>query len=400
MLVPGTIIAGRYRLTELLARGGMADVYIAIDETLRRRVAVKLFRLDPHVGADERRVQSEIRTLAALHHPGLVTVFDAGVTDDIGPFLVMELVDGPTLSRQLAVGPLPADDTMQLGAVLARTLAYVHSNGVIHRDIKPANILLDSTNGMAPKLADFGIARLLDSARLTDQGVTVGTANYLSPEQVRDEPVGPPADIYALGLVLIECVTGQAVYPGGGSEAALARLQRGPAIPAGLPEQLSAVLTMMTRDDPGQRPTAAEVAERLGGASRPIATMVATRPVGATTPPTTVAIPRRPVRLRLLLLAAAVLAMLLIAIVVFAARTGKEKAPAPAVPPTSVVPVSSSLPPPPTSEPAAVLPGTAPVSAGPPISAAPPMSPTPPAHPGKDKNPGHGNPGKGHGHNK
>lgn len=265
-----TLPGGRYRLDERIGRGGMADVFRAEDVVLHRMVAVKLFRFDTESGDERARVDAEVHTLARLRHPGLVTVFDAGTIgsdDEATPFLVMELVNGPTLSQRLAGGPIRPGEAARLGAQLAITLDCVHANAVVHRDIKPANILLDETasarGGYAPKLADFGIARILDSARLTMQGMTVGTANYLSPEQARGEPVGPASDVYSLGLVLIECLTGRPAYPGSGLDAALARLRHAPPVPAEFGPRWAAVLAAMTATDPAARPSAADVAAEL-----------------------------------------------------------------------------------------------------------------------------------------
>jgi serine/threonine protein kinase len=155
-----------------------------------------------------------------------------------------------------------------LGSELAATLTYVHANNVIHRDIKPANILLDTEHAtgagtFAAKLADFGISRVLDRAQLTAHGTTVGTANYLSPEQAQGLALGPASDVYSLGLVLLECLTAQVVYPGFGVEAAVSRLHRPPDIPRGLGSEWSLLLAAMTDLDPAARPTTTEISEAL-----------------------------------------------------------------------------------------------------------------------------------------
>lgn len=263
---PRPLLADRYALGPVVGTGGMARVHRAEDTLLDRSVAVKVFRLD----ADPRhaaRIQNEIRTLAGVQHPGLVCVYDAGtwLRDDGAqvPFLVMELVEGPTLSECCLDGSLEPAQLRRTGAELAEALAHVHATGVVHRDVKPANILLDET-GRA-KLTDFGIARVVDSARQTQTGLTVGTAAYLSPEQVQGQPVGPPSDVYSLGLVLLEAATGRREYPGASVETALARLERPPVVPADLPPPLPSLLSRMTAAEPARRPTALQVAAALRG---------------------------------------------------------------------------------------------------------------------------------------
>ncbi|GAC1441883.1 MAG: hypothetical protein NVSMB55_10900 [Mycobacteriales bacterium] len=257
------LLRGRYEVGPVIGAGGMARVHRATDTILGRAVAVKIFRTDVETH-DAQRVQDESRTLAALNHPGLVGVFDAGVTSGPGagsPYLVMELVDGPTLAQCCLDGSLPPAKVARIGAELAGALAHVHDRGIVHRDVKPANILLDRNRHA--KLTDFGIARLVDSARHTATGLTVGTAPYLSPEQVTGGPVGPATDVYALGLVLLECLTGQREYPGNGVETALARLHRPPNVPTTLPDPWPGLLTAMTDPDPGRRPSAADAAAAL-----------------------------------------------------------------------------------------------------------------------------------------
>ena len=264
---PGALLSGRYRLAARIGRGGMADVFAAEDETLNRSVAVKVFRLDTAAGEDRSRFTAEVRTTASLSHPGLVTVFDTGVAGEPGsgatPFIVMELIAGPTLGMLLAEGPLGLAGTATVATDLAATLVYVHDQGIVHRDIKPANLLLDTpTSGGRPfnaKLTDFGIARLLDGTRFTTHGMTIGTANYLSPEQAQGAETSTASDIYSFGLVLIECLTGQLAYPGVGVEAAVARLHRPPRIPQEYGGGWARLLDAMTQRDCNLRPSAPEV---------------------------------------------------------------------------------------------------------------------------------------------
>ena len=265
------VLAERYELGELVGRGGMAEVYRARDRLLDRTVAVKVFRsqADP---AAQRRLDSEAVALARLAHRGLVSIFDVGSVDD-RPFLVMEFVDGVGLHLQLLSGPLPVEHVRRLGAALAGALAHVHERGVIHRDVKPSNIILDRDG--SPHLTDFGIALLAGEPRLTNADQIIGTPAYLAPEQLSDTAVGPAADVYALGLVLLECLTGEVEYPSdSGLEAALTRLHRPPRIPAGLPPDFADVLTAMTATQPLDRPAAAECAERLASAQSPDAPVI------------------------------------------------------------------------------------------------------------------------------
>lgn len=259
--VETALAGGRYELGPVVGTGGMAQVRRATDTVLGREVAVKVFRddLDEDSAA---RARLEMQTLAGLTHPNLVAVHDAGTSGDSQPFLVMELIDGPTLAACCVDGSLTSDQVIEIGRGLADALAYVHGRGVVHRDVKPANVLIAPSGA---KLTDFGIARIVDGARHTGTGLTIGTAPYLSPEQVTGEPVGPPADVYALGLVLLECLTGHREYSGGPVETAMARLHRQPEIPVDLPGPWPTLLRAMTARHAEHRPSAADVAHALQG---------------------------------------------------------------------------------------------------------------------------------------
>jgi eukaryotic-like serine/threonine-protein kinase len=254
------LVAGRYELGPVIGAGSSAEVHRARDLRLGTEVAVKRFR----VGAsahDLRQQRREMEALANLHHPGLVGLHDGG-TEAGRAFVVTDLVEGPTLAERVSAGPpLAPGAVRRLGAQLAEALAHVHAAGIVHRDVKPANVLLG--DGARPRLADFGISRTLDATTATANGCVVGTAAYLAPEQVRGERVGPGADVYALGLVLLEALTGRREFPGLAVESATARLHRSPVIPDGLPGGLGTVLAAMTRDDPARRPAAAVVAKAL-----------------------------------------------------------------------------------------------------------------------------------------
>ena len=263
---PPTMGGGRYTLGDLIGRGGAAEVYRARDELLGRDVAVKLFPAG--VGeADESRRQREVQTLAGMNHPGLVTIYDVG-QEGSRAFFVMQLIEGESLADRLRTGPLALGDVVALGAALSDALTYVHRHGVVHRDIKPGNVLLDGEG--RPHLSDFGIAVLADATNITATGMVIGTASYLSPEQVRGQQVGPGSDVYALGLVLLECITARREYPGNALEAAVARLHRPPDIPVDLPAPLGGLLAAMTRDEPVERPTTEQVVGELRAMAREV----------------------------------------------------------------------------------------------------------------------------------
>jgi serine/threonine protein kinase len=279
----------------------MADVYRATDQNLGRDVAVKLLRDRTPDPTDRARFVAEAQTLARLNHPNLVTILDAGISDE-HPFLVLELVVGPSLSVALGAGGqgLSVERVSHIGAQIAAALAHCHAAGIVHRDVKPGNILLGSDDRAL--LTDFGISRLLDaSAEHTQTGFTIGTASYLAPEQVRGDHVTPAVDLYALGLVLLEAITGRREYTGAPVEAAIARLHRSPTVPGDLPRWLSTLLTALTRTDPVLRPDAVHTAAVLtAGPSTDEATglaPVAPRPPHATDPLDVVTAEHKPARL-------------------------------------------------------------------------------------------------------
>jgi serine/threonine protein kinase len=268
--ITNEVVGGRYRLGEVIGRGGMSSVYSARDENLGRDVALKLFAPQAPDTDELKRQEAEIQLLATLNHPGLVTLFDAGIDnripDEPRPFLTMELVEGQDLRARIRHSRVPLEELAVIGAGIADALAYVHSLGVIHRDVKPANILLVQIRPgepLRPKLTDFGIARIADSTRLTATGTMVGTAAYLSPEQALGQPLSPASDIYSLGLVLLECIKGTVEYPGGAVESAVARLHRAPEIPEDLPSEWAGLIRSMTAIEPLERPSAADIETAL-----------------------------------------------------------------------------------------------------------------------------------------
>ncbi|GAA2511198.1 serine/threonine-protein kinase [Streptomyces gobitricini] len=257
------VVAGRYRLDDLLGRGGGADVYEGLDLRLRRPVAVKVLRPEGEAVTEE-RFDSEARLLARLQHPGLVTVYDCG-REDGQPYLIMQLIRGTTLRTRIAREPLTPAEACRIGSALASALAHVHANGVVHRDVKPSNILLDEAG--TPHLTDFGISRLLDSTARTATGALVGTAAYMAPEQVLGRGAGPASDIYSLGLVLLESLKAELEYDGAPLEAAIARLHRPPVIPPELPAELAELLRAMTASDEAGRPDARACCRALTAAA-------------------------------------------------------------------------------------------------------------------------------------
>ncbi|WP_243768348.1 serine/threonine-protein kinase [Leifsonia sp. TF02-11] len=261
----GTLIADRYRILDRIGRGGLADVYRATDEALGREVALKIFRPEFASAADLRRQQDEVRILATRSHPSLVTLFDAISAADGRAVLVLEYVKGTDVRARLRSGAITAPAVAAIGADIARALAYLHGAGVVHRDVSPANVLLpeSTASGVAAKLTDLGIARLVDDAKVTATGTVIGTASYLSPEQASGRPLTPATDVYSLGLVLLECLTGRREFPGTAVESATGRLSRDPVIPEALGGAWAELLRAMTARDPAQRPTAGEAAVQL-----------------------------------------------------------------------------------------------------------------------------------------
>lgn len=262
----GATLSGRYTLTERIAAGGMGEVWAAMDTVLGRAVAVKL--LHPALSQEgdfAERFRAEARHTASLHHPNIATVFDYG-EDDGTAYLVMELVVGQPLSQIIADrAPLSAQETASILVQAATALEAAHQGGVVHRDIKPANILI-TPDGTA-KLTDFGIARAIDAAPLTQTGQVLGTAQYLSPEQALGSSATASSDIYSLGVVGYEMLTGERPFDSGTAVAtALAHVnQAPPPLPVTVPTGVRDVIGAALAKDPADRPaSAAAMAEALG----------------------------------------------------------------------------------------------------------------------------------------
>ena len=287
----GDILGGRYILRERIGAGGMGRVFRARDEVLARDVAIKIFYADAADEPEPFRRMSEARALAALAHPSLVTLYDARLTGDDHVYLVMELVDGPSLQRRIEQGPLASAEVAGIVADLAGALTVVHDAGIVHRDVKPSNVLLRPMRGGVRSheavLADFGVARLIGATRLTTPGTVIGTAAYLAPEQVRGEAPRAASDVYALGLLAIEALT--RLHPFGGGtlqETLLARLARQPEIPGSYGSEWQTLLTSMTAFDPDERPTAANVVERAQALALEMGETPTAAPVASWTMPT------------------------------------------------------------------------------------------------------------------
>ncbi|MFJ4038933.1 protein kinase [Microbacterium sp. NPDC090007] len=263
----GDILGGRYILRERIGAGGRGRVFRARDEVLARDVAIKVF---PVGGADEpasTRRMSEARDLAVLDHPSLVTLYDARLGAGDHVYLVMELVDGPSLRRRLDEAPVPAREVAALLGDLAGALAVVHAAGIVHRDVKPSNVLLRPVRGrdvpFEAVLVDFGVAHLVDAAQSTPPGPVVGTAASLAPEQLRGEPPRPASDVYALGRLALEALTRRPSFGADSPrEGVPSRPARRPEVPADLGDGWRSLLTAMTAPDPDARPSASEVARR------------------------------------------------------------------------------------------------------------------------------------------
>ena len=304
-----TLFDGRYRIQRKLGAGGMADVYLAEDQELGRRVAIKI--LNSRHGNDDQfieRFRREAKNAAALNHPNIVSIYDRGEAEDTY-YIAMEFLDGRTLKELIVSrGAAPVNVAIEYARQILSALRFAHRHGIVHRDIKPHNVLVDGEGRV--KVTDFGIARA-GASQMTEAGSIVGTAQYLSPEQARGGEVDPRSDLYSLGVVLYELLTGQTPFDGETPvEIAMKHLSNTPAPPSKLrpdvPRELDMVVMRALAKDPDERYQSADEMEadlervargaRVSAATVDTATQVLRRPataatVGAATAATMIAPP-------------------------------------------------------------------------------------------------------------
>ena len=348
------LLAGRYRLECQIAAGGVGEVWRAEDTVLTRTVAVKLLRAELASQAETlARFRAEARHAGALSHPAIARVYDYG--DPVPPhpaFLVMELVDGPSLAAVLTAGPLGAAQTMDVVAQVASGLQTAHAAALVHRDIKPGNLLL-AADGQV-KITDFGIAHVAGSVPVTSTGIVMGTPAYIAPERVSGASATPASDLYSLGVVAYECLAGTAPFTGKPLEVAVAHRDLPlPPFPHAVPAEVARLVGELTAKDPAARPASAEEvaarADRLredltegaaawlysvpgSGADIP-APGPATAPARTLGPPARRARPRRARRIAVAASAAA--AVVALAVLALAVAPGPARGPARAAAPAA-----------------------------------------------------------------
>jgi len=278
MMAREEIVAGRYRVESRLGSGGMSTVHLAFDERLERLVAVKL--LAEHLASDPAfvsRFQREALAAARLIHPNIVQVFDSGLDEHRDQhYIVMEYIDGQSCAEILRErGWLPVEEALPIILGACAGLDYAHRKGVVHRDVKPGNLLLGTDRVV--KLADFGIAKATEQSSITQIGSVLGTAAYLAPEQGRGEEAGPAADIYALGVVAYQLISGRLPFEGASLTELAIKQQREPppaldTLVAAVTPELARAVDIALRIDPRHRyPTAMEMARALDEGARGIA---------------------------------------------------------------------------------------------------------------------------------
>lgn len=269
-LTVGDVVAKTYQINRVIGKGGMSVVYLADQRLLGRAFALKVLDVERKSESAVRRFIQEATTAAQLKHPNLVAVHDYGLLNDGQPYLVMDFIDGPTLAQYLEHdGPMPIPNVVALICQLAFGLMYAHEKGVVHRDIKPGNIMLLKPHQQADegsvKIVDFGIAKLTQSEdgevqRLTRTGEIFGSPTYMSPEQCRGANVDQRSDIYSLGCVMFECLTGNPPFVGDSAMATMVlRLTEKPKTLSeatngnSFPPVLDSIIAKMLRTEPGER---------------------------------------------------------------------------------------------------------------------------------------------------
>jgi tRNA A-37 threonylcarbamoyl transferase component Bud32 len=317
LICTGTVLAGRYRIEQHIASGGMGDVWQGYDRVLGRTVAVKSLRAPAVEPSFVDRFRGEARILATINHPGVVAVYDFGDDPEFGVYVAMMYVDGESLAHTLAREErLDAEATMRLVAEAAEALHAAHEKGVTHRDIKPGNLLLHRDGGTM--VTDFGIARSATAIGHTLTGTLLGTASYIAPERASGEPAGPRSDIYSLGVVAYQCLTGQLPFAGDSPlQIALRHAQdEPPPLPEDVPPAVREVVERAMAKDPAARwPSGAALA---AAARRAVAPARERRRIRVTLPVRVLPGSVRPILRRLgrqvlALAAAAVLAVAFIA---------------------------------------------------------------------------------------
>jgi len=409
----GQLLTGRYRLDGCLGAGGMSVVWRAHDEVLDRPVAVKvLAATHASTPAEVRRIREEAQAAARLWHPNVTSVYDYGeATGDAGerlPYVVMELLPGATLSERIAEGPLPATTALRICAEIAAALAEAHARGVVHRDVKPSNVMLTPAGA---KVLDFGIAARAGQPDLEADGTVLGSPAYIAPERLDGEDnVVPASDVFALGVLMYQTLSGQLPWPADTTTQLLAaRVGLRPAdLPPidGVPEEVRRIVDGCLAMDPDARPSAADVVDVLTTAVDAVPAATGAVPAAVPGVPSeslagvTAGLPVRPWRRRVrtpALVGAPVVAAASVVILAVltpdAPSDDRAAGPAPAAPATASAspppPRPVRTPPPPTpggESPSVAPPGAGPVASGPtggsrPRTTPPPRPTTPPPSP-------------------